>query len=350
MRTDLLILIFFANIFICTSTFAYVLPYGNAVWNIPISGLPIDPNSSALANSIYNISSDRPNNFNIYKPMPIYDISTKTGDYPVVSTYGNMNGKTMPWGKTWQPGPATDSQVIVIDPVTGREWNLWNVSFNESVISASNANLVQMGVNSGDGSNPGNYLTKENGFIPSRGIGIQYMAMLVRPEEVKDGVIHHALATTIANTAGDKCVPPATKIEHSEHGPAIPVGTAIPEGTRFALNVTDAEITTWINSFPSDLPNRTTAQNTARIMAVALRDYGWFVSDSSGGGAMGFQIEGSGSAESQWVSLGFGDFSSSNGKIYPRDFFDGLFSPLKIYAIGTPNGTCPAANDLPPRY
>ena len=33
----------------------------------------------------------------------------------------------------WVPATGTDGQVIVLDPPTGREWNLWQVEFREAV-------------------------------------------------------------------------------------------------------------------------------------------------------------------------------------------------------------------------
>ena len=59
------------------------------------------------------------------------------------------------------------------DPTTGREWNLWQVSVDTSseVVEISNGNLVQAGIESGDGNDPGDCRIKENGFKGSRGIG-----------------------------------------------------------------------------------------------------------------------------------------------------------------------------------
>jgi hypothetical protein len=221
------------------------------------------------------------------------------------------------------PADGTDAQVIVLDTLLGYEWNLWQVSFDGSTIHATNGNLVQAGEEKGDGGSPGNYWVKESGFIPSRGCGIQYFAMLVVPEEIEQGEIRHALSMPIRNTDGEFYVPPATKLENPDH----PSG-GIPEGMRFALDVSDAEIEAWVASFPASLPEST--RQSARVIARALRDYGWFITDSSGGADL--QFEDYHTAGAEWRELGLGE-SILDWKEYPRDLLDGLLTRERIYAL-----------------
>jgi hypothetical protein len=98
--------------------------------------------------------------------------------------------------------------------------------------------------------------------------------MLVRPEEIMQGEIRHALSMPIRNTDGKLSVAPATKIEHPSHP-----GDQIPEGMRFALKLTDEQIDEWTASLPKHLPEVT--RYSARVIATALRDYGWFITDTS---------------------------------------------------------------------
>lgn len=293
----------------------FARPYGpNAPWNVPAAGLPIHSESTFYRDLLWNDAPDRAGNFNLSfdgYTYPVYEAGDATVEYPVsLSGYGNLNGKTMPWNPEWLPATGTDGQVIVLDPATGREWNLWQVSVSGGVVHATNGNLV-----------PGSYWSKEDGFSPSRGCGIQYLAMLVRPEEIEQGVIEHALSMPISNPSGDFYVAPATKIEHPDRG------AGIPEGMRFALDVTDAEIDAWLASLPSSLPAST--RRSARIIAVALRDYGWFISDTSGGAHL--QFEDRASAQARWVELGLDVVVS--GKEYPRDLLDGLMTRDRIYTI-----------------
>lgn len=293
----------------------YVRPYGpQAPWNVSVKGLPRHPQSDLYRDRLWNDApSSRPGNFNLNfwaYTYPVYYTSGAAGEYPVQSRHGNLNGKTIPWNPDWQPAPGTDGQIILLDPETGREWNAWQVEFRDGVFHASNANLVD-----------GDYRTKEDGFAPSRGIGVQYLAMLVRPEEVSQAAIRHALSMPIRNTDGGRFVPPATKLEH----PGRPEG--IPEGMRFALDVTDEQIDEWIAAFPPEIEHM---KPYARLLAVALRDYGWFITDTSGGAHL--QHEAWVTAGPEWSKLGL-DTVSAGGKEYPQDLLDGLMARERIYTL-----------------
>jgi hypothetical protein len=127
----------------------------------------------------------------------------------------------------------------------------------------------------------------------------------------------------IMNTDGEFFVAPATKLEHPDH----PSG-GVPEGMRFAIEVTDNEIDEWIESLPDELPEK--AKKAAKTIAIALRDYGWFITDSSG--AAHLQFEDRTTAGKKWDKLGLYRIEI-NGKEYPRDLLDGLITEDKIYVL-----------------
>jgi hypothetical protein len=292
----------------------YVRPFGaRAPWNIPVANLPRDWQSDWFATRLWYRATDRAGNFNLSfhgYTYPCYDANQATGTYRIVSDWGGLNGKTMPWNPKWQGAWGTDGQIIVLDPRTGREWDLWQVSFDGSTIRASNANLV-----------PGDYRTKIDGYKPSRGAGIEYLAMLVRPEEIAQGHIDHALSMPIRNSEPN-FVPPATKSDGKTTYKGLPMGT------RFALNVTDAQINAWVARLPAQLSAQT--RRSAKIIAIALRNYGWFITDSAGGAH--FQFEDRVSAGSKWTALGLNE-QVINYKTYPTDLLDGLLTETNIYAV-----------------
>lgn len=292
----------------------YVRPFGaNAPWNKPVAGLPRHPQSAVLSDRLWKYSPAREGNFNLSfsgYTYPVYLATDAQGSYTVQASMGNLNGTKIPWNPNWKPATGSDGQVIILDPASGREWNLWQVSVNGSTIRISNGNLV-----------PGSYWTKEDGFKGSRGCGIQYQAMLVRPEEIAQGKIEHALSMPSRNTART-FVAPAIKSD----GRVTQNG--MPMGTRFALNITDAEIDAWVQSLPSQLSDQT--RRAARVIAVAMRDYGWFVTDTAGGAH--FQFEDNATAQSKWRALGLGT-QFINYKNYPTDLLDGLITKERIYAI-----------------
>jgi hypothetical protein len=298
----------------------YVRPFGpDAPWNIPVAGLPTAENSDELAAKLWNDSfTDRElRNFNINNTSytyPVYEVTQDTPYYPVIdrSGWGNLGGTRIPFDPSWRAAPGSDAQIIILDPATGREWNLWQASFDGRSVVVSNGNLV-----------PGSYFDKEDGFEPSRGVGIQYSAMLVRPEEVAQGVIQHALSMPIRNTSGSEFVAPGTKLEFPGVRP-----DGIPEGTRFALDVTYEQIDAHLARMPSSVPDVT--KSSLRTLMVAMKDYGWFITDTSG--SAHFQLESTTSAQKEWEALGMID-RDYGGAVYPRDALDGLITQSRIVAF-----------------
>lgn len=290
----------------------YVRPFGpNAPWNVPVRSLPRHPESDRLARMLWTKAPSRPGNFNLgfeQYTYPVYDAADATGEFRIRTKWkSNLNGQTIPWNPEWRPAPGEDAQVIILDHRRGIEWNLFQVRFRDGVVYATNGSQTR-----------GDFRTYEGGNVPSRGIGIAYLAMLVRPEEIRQGEIRHALSMPIRNTSGQTFVAPATKLEFDTGRPGIP------EGTRFALDITDAEIRAWSNTLPREM------RQAGRIIARALRDYGWFITDTAGGAT--FQFEARVSAGAEWDRLGLRE-RRTRSKIYPNDLLDGLITQDNIYAI-----------------
>lgn len=302
----------------------YIRPFGpNAPWNIPISVLDVDPDSASLARLLWNDSfTDRADrNFNISTTSYTYAVYEVADDTPYFKVndkngWGNLDGKYIPFDPKWKPAPGSDGQMIILDPETGKEWDLWQVSFDGKTVNISNGNLV------GGYGGSDSYFEREVGFEPSRGAGIPYLAMLVRPEEVAQGRIEHALSMPIRNTSGSEFVAPATKIEHM--GVRL---NGIPEGTRFALDVTYDEIDAHLASLPGDVPQVTI--DSLRVIMVAMKEYGWFITDTAG--STHFQLESTTSAKKEWAALGMVD-TQYGWNTYPQDALDGLFAKDRIVA------------------
>lgn len=148
-----------------------------------------------------------------------------------------------------------DGQIIFINPLTGDEWGFWKLDRSpEGVLTARN----------GYHYNVNWYGVPPMGFV-SRGAGVPYLAGLVRPSEIRQGRIDHALAFG-CNTPNSLFVFPATKSDG--HG-AFP---SLPEGARLQLDprLTDRDFDEWKLS------------KAGKIIARALQDYGMIVVDGSG--------------------------------------------------------------------
>ncbi|OYW19801.1 MAG: hypothetical protein B7Z55_08225 [Planctomycetales bacterium 12-60-4] len=294
----------------------YVRPFGpRAPWNVPIEHIPRHADSNDLVQRLFfDPAGARNTKFQIALDAyayAVYSAAKSTGPAPIKTYWPtNLTGK-IPWNPAWKPAVGLAGQMIVLDEENGLEWDLSEVDYKLFVVNAATANLV-----------PGDYRTNEVGFPPSRGSGIPFLAMLVRPAEIRAGVIEHALSMSVGNISGFSFVAPATKLEFPRGGRA-----GIPAGTRYSLIVTDAEIDLWLRRLPKDLSDRT--RETARIIAVALRDYGWFVTDVSLGNLLHFESRVS--AEREWLALGLDDQTIRKTE-YPRDLVAGLLTSDRIVA------------------
>lgn len=305
-----------------TKAFTGVRPYGpKAPWNIPVTNLPLHPESKKYADFLWTSFNGTMPEMNFRKyTYPVYDATKATDQYVVKDTnnWGNLNGKLIPFNPAWLPNAGTDAQAIILDPATGREWNLWSMTVDTAAkqITVGNGNLC-----------PGDYFinnwdNKATKCTGSRGIGVNYLAMLVRPWEIEAGKIEHALSMPIVDTSGSFYVAPATKLEHPGK-----VGN-IPEGMRFALKVTDQEIDDYVNSLAA---LSTQKKRAIKIILTAMKDYGWFVTDTAGGHAL--QFEAPESAQSEWERLGVLPGQSTGGIEYPRFTLQKFLTQDRIITI-----------------
>jgi len=283
---------------------------------------------------------------------PVYDLSEATTTIRVFTAswgYGHNLGaeRSIPWNPSWRPAPGNDHEMAIIDRATGREWGLWGVQLSNWSACATLQNLVAGYDVSTDlcvamaslGTSPNGVISDfrtSSGFSNGwgRGMGdILGMALLPTLDEVERGSINHAVnMETYATMFGPACtsaqmataaagvncgfaVAPATRLEWFD-GPTDECGAAgfagtsadrartVPEGMRFVVDLTDAQIDSWL-----DAQRYTGAKrSTARIFAVALRDYGWIISDTTCWGSS-VAVEGvaNPAAGARWQALGVTD-------------------------------------------
>jgi len=331
------------------------------------------------------------NRFNDYA-SPLYDARTanvrrrvrQKTNFP--GAMGVAPDETVAWNDSWLPSDGTDGFLVTYDPTTGQEWDYWNVSFpgyqqqNDHSLGCINSqNLpppfgvgfdinedicaaTAVRVTAPDGT-PADLRTYTGNFPPAGGGGIQNTVGAVTPQEVAAGAVRHAWKMNIWNTMfGPECAPaertdpkafgvtcggavaPAGQFEKSAYSdgtfvsPVPPIRGAtpteqrsntVPEGMRFSLRLTDAEIESWLDS----RGYQGTLRTTARTLAVSLRDYGWFVTDTTGGPA-GFGLLGSRNPETEkgWRALGLVGSS--------QDLLIGLFTRDRLVTWSPPVNTC----------
>lgn len=361
-----------------------VAPYfdPSVSWNRPVSELGTSTRYAEYAQRLYDYASyvgweNNPE----YDPsrrgewllalrdysVPIYDRAQATTTVRVfeipwaqslgVVWTGVAIGDEMPWNPTWLPGSGSDRIMAIVDTSAGRAWEIWGADFGVGTCGdflgpnnaagydpTSSSHLCMASVSTYD------RLFDGRTTITGRGMGINKLALITRAVEVRSGEIRHALEMTVFNTmfggpicepassgeaagAGSDCgffLPPATRVEWSA-GPTADCGAnnqpntpetrrrTVPEGMRFRLAVSDEEIESWLTERAYTGARR----NTARIFAVALRDYGWVIAET---GCYGVGIETDGMMEpgtrAIWEELGLTDDDPQ----YPSgDLLFGLF-------------------------
>jgi hypothetical protein len=372
--------------------YAYARAFADtAAWNTPICDLEPWVHSDAYVERFWFYSNNREAdptatdvdwgrhaiNFGLGLPVndfavPTYRIADATTTRSVRQRTGWPGGTnlqpadTVPWNPSWRASGGSDASLIILDPDTGREWDLWGVVqadsngvYNDSQcwfdpdgydasthLCVGSAHLVE----SPDGA-VADYRTY-GGNHPSRGVQIQHYAMVTEPEEVAAGEVRHALMMGASNTmfgpvcsadavetdaGGSTCgfaLSPAGGVEWAS-GPWTTSALSdteqrersIPEGIRYGLTLSDDDIETWLD----DRGYTGRLRETARIFAVALTDYGWFITDT--GGTAPFSVSGAANVQTaeKWRALGISDDG--------MDLLHGLITRDRIWAVE------PATND-----
>ena len=155
-----------------------------------------------------------------------------------------------------QPANGTDHSLVIWQPSTDTEWELW------------------MAQRAGDGSWSACWGGRIENMSQAQGVfpfpygvaasGLSYLAGAIKASELHAGRIDHALAVNVVHAAVGTQVAPANRTDGDSTDP-----DAIPEGTRFRLDPS-------IDVTKLGLPAGGVA------IAHALQDYGMYVTDRSG--------------------------------------------------------------------
>jgi hypothetical protein len=165
-----------------------------------------------------------------------------------------------------RPSTGSDHHLVVIDSGTGKELDMWLASYDPSTRSwSAGARYVN------DPAGWGATCAEKQHCGGAVAAGFAAFGGIVRPEEIAQGHIDHALFFTTPYTRRDYIACPATHTDGTTDDPA-----AIPEGARIQLDP----------AFPVE------AQRWPRwekILARALQKYGAYLGDS--GDSLSFAAE-----------------------------------------------------------
>ncbi|MFN8052765.1 MAG: hypothetical protein U0Q22_15060 [Acidimicrobiales bacterium] len=318
--------------------------------------------------------------------VPIYDAATattkvrafKSRDAQALGLPWNAMpiGASMPWNPNWVLGAGNDGIMAVVNYQTGEAWevyipvgsrtpfdcfDMWGPNGQAGYDMTSASHKCFGSVN--------HYMDIYNASTTAtvRGMGINKLALLTRADEVASGKIEHALELTNFNTmfgavcagnsasavgAGSTCgfsLAPATRVEHPVNPHSGTCGgteiantvanreRTVPAGMRFRLNISDADITTWLDSRKFTGPLR----DTARIFAVALRDYGFIAGAETGCVQPLIETDGlqNPATKATWLKLGITDtgidWATKDGKPdFPSsDILTGLITQARLEVV-----------------
>ena len=249
---------------------AVQVPYRKtSIWNTPIGPSPkYDMHSAEMVGSLAQsnegkiITGSKAYNYPVYfadEQTPRWDIPCLINKCTIASSDQDITRTEMvlnvPIPLDARPSDDTDGRMIIIDRVTHTEYNLSKARRTVSGWAAGTVSIYNI---LWDGTPVGH---------SARGSGIPAYAGLLRPWEVRQGRIEHALAFGYTETAKEKCVFPASKTDGKSN-----LSFAIPEGARLQLDpsLTDVDF------------DRMGLDQTGKIIARALQEYGMILVDTSG--------------------------------------------------------------------
>jgi hypothetical protein len=252
-------------------------PYDkSSPWDTPIAaGAAVDPKSAVYMQAISDngqpLTSD-PDQYTI----PVYRFDSSTPHVTVTgsgyySTYDSGDNSRVGHDSPWSaqvPVPfgaigsdGSDGQIILLDLARGIEYGFWQFAVDSNGhYTASNGYRYHTSAGYGGRFADG---------LAGRGAGTPYLAGLVRPCEIAQGQIDHALAFAY-DSPSSAFVYPASKSDGGAFGGVL--GVDLPEGSRLQLDpsLSTATLTSWGLS------------PAAIVIARALQRYGMYVVDHSG--------------------------------------------------------------------
>ncbi len=229
-------------------------------WNAPVPGsASVDVNSATMLRTV--VAAAQAQGFVIAvkewsRPLHYTDSTTSRHTVSLTAPWApasTMSGVPIPANAA--PDPAGDGHMVVIDRSTGCEYDFWQAVHNaDGSWSASWANATST-------TGPGWY---PHG-LSATGSGAAGAAGLIRPEELREGEIKHALFFAYPDTRAGGPVLPATEADGRNTGSG-----AIPEGARLQIDPGVDLSTLGLNPYEM-------------IIARALQRYGMILGDTGGG-------------------------------------------------------------------
>jgi hypothetical protein len=230
-------------------------------WNAPLpAATPVAPDSNRLVAELERQIASAGAWINTYQySVPVYTVSASQPTVQVQLESGYLplqaDFAQVPLPADARPAPGADAHLSVYQPSTDTLWDFWKLTK-----AADGWHARWGGKMSG--------VSRDAGYFPdpvgATGSGLPLLGGLIRIDEVRAGVIDHALALAIPAAKAGQYLWPAQRTDGTSTEP-----DAIPEGTRFRLD-------------PSLNLDALGLQPAARAIARAAQKYGIVVRDVAG--------------------------------------------------------------------
>jgi hypothetical protein len=228
-----------------------------SIWNSPLGSAPVAANSSALM-TYFLAHSPHPNMTLHAWGVAVSETHASDSTFLVPCifysncTLGAFGAFAIP--VTAAPDPSADGYLAVVDPSAQREWDMWQAKSSGASWSASAGAALST---TGNGTAP-------EGTASGDAANFPLLGGIVRPEEILQGHIDHALVFGMPGVSRVGHVCPATHNDGSSSDP-----NALMEGTRLQL---DPSVK--IDSLP--IPA------WEKPIARAMQVYGMYLRDTGG--------------------------------------------------------------------
>jgi hypothetical protein len=239
-----------------TTGFARPFP-ATSIWNTPVGSTPVSASSSAQM-AYFLAHSPHPNMTLRDWGVSVAETHASDSSFSVPCTrysnctLGALGAFRIP--QTAAPDPSEDGYLAVVDPSSQHEWDMWQGLQAGSSWSASAGAALST---AGNGVAPAGTASGDAANFP-------LLAGIVRPEEIAQGHIDHALVFGMPDVSYKGQVCPAT---HHDGSTADP--NALMEGAHLQLdpsvNVDALRIAAW-----------------QKTIARALQTYGMYLRDQGG--------------------------------------------------------------------
>ena len=243
----------------------------NSFWNTPIADdATVDPNSTAIVSrSLAHYASSSSIATSDDWGRPIAYANALTTQYSVRCTRFDCDTSvTFRIPRYARPSNGSDHHLVVVDQSSNEELDMWLAAYNPKTDAwSSGGRFVTDATGWGANCGPSVHC---HGAVAA---GFAAFGGIVRPEEIAQGHIDHALFLTDPYTRKGFTACPATHTDGISNDSA-----AIPEGARIQLD-------------PAFNVNAQPWPRWEKIIAHALQTYGGYVGDT--GGTLGFVAESS---------------------------------------------------------